>query len=1304
MARKAGGRMEFDALSIEGALLPPEWLSRVATLEAREQAPSDYGVPKGLLLRDEIARYWRIAEALWKEFAAARAAGADPLHAAEHFTEQLCRQVLGFSDLSGGKVREAGGREFRLAFEGLGGAVPIVVAAANASLDDNTTRLGDGSRKRSAWGALQEYLNAADGALWGLSTNGLRLRLGRDNASLTRPAWLEVDLERLFSEERYADFSVLWLMLHASRFGGNERTPEECPLEAWRQEAQSQGSRARDALRHGVEQALLELGQGFIEHPSNESLRAAVAAGELTPTAYFNELLRLIYRMIFLLTVEERGILHASSVSTETAALYRDGYGMRRLRERALRRSAHDRHGDLWTSLMPVFLGLSAPAGEPSLGLAGLGGLFAPQQCADLDRSALANHRLLAAVFNLAWMREGDSLARVNWKDMGVEEFGSIYESLLELVPLVSTDARTFEFAGADDSAGNTRKTTGSYYTPDSLVQQLLDTALEPVVAARLAPVSAGDVTGAEAALLAITVVDPACGSGHFLLAAARRLAGHLARIRAGGTPGAAEYRLALRDVVTHCIHGVDRNPMALELARMALWLEAYTPDRALGFLDHHLQCGDALLGLLNLDALKAGIPDEAFKALTGDDPEIARQLNKLNKQGLKAIDAAAKSGQFDLQLGTAELAEQFTALEKAADDGVSAVESKRARYAELTERVRTDRLTLAADALLAAFLITKRKELGERLLTEQQARERYPTTATVSMALEGLLSAESRVARASRSACEASRVFHWPLAFPQIFSRGGFDVVLGNPPWERIKLQEQEFFASRAPHVASARNAAARTKAIAKLGEAAQGSPERAVHDAFLEAKREAEAASAWCHAEARYPLTGTGDVNTYALFAETMYRATRADGRAGLVVPTGIATDESTKRFFAEVSAGHLISLIDFRTGPGLFSEVGHQRYKFCLLTLGTSAESEFAFSLTAPAQLKDATRRYRLSAADIRLVNPNTLTAPTFRTQYDAELTKKIYRRVPVLIDESKPAAEGNPWGISFLAMFHMSNDSGIFLDAPAKGAVPLYEAKMIHQFDHRWATYERTGSGATVESRDVTDAEKATPGFAVTPRYWVPEEEVESRLRALGWSRAWYMGWRRICRSTDERTLISCVIPRVGVGDSLFLWMFGENIAPREAAGFLGTSSSLVLDYVARQKIGGTNLSYYYMRQLPFLRPTDLRGAAEEFLVPRIAELTCHASTSQWASDLGISGSRISWNPDRRAVVRAEVDAYVACLYGLSRDELRYVLDPADLLGPNHPSETFRVLRTNEERRFGEYRTRRLVLEAWDRLFG
>lgn len=1297
MPRRSEATIEFDALSIEGGLLPPEWLGRVAALDAGAQSPADYGVKKGLHLRDEITRYWRIAEALWAEFASARnQAGHDAGAVTLAFVRQFLVDVFGFEDLVAAGDRLVEGRRFPIAYEAHGGRIPIVVGPATERLDDSTARHGDGTRRRSAWGALQEYLNASDDVLWGVAANGYRLRLGRDNASLTRPAWIEADLERIFTEERFADFSVLWLTLHASRFGRSDASPEDAPLEAWRAQARERGSRARNQLRTGVEAALLELGQGFLAHAANAELRAQLAAGALTPQEYFNELLRLVYRAIFLLTLEEREILHPADATEEARRLYADGYGLRRLRERAVRRAGYDRHTDLWASLRPVFAALGSPAGEPALGLRGLGGLFGRDQCPHLETAEIENRALLTALFRLAWIREGHALARVNWRDMGPEELGSVYESLLELVPLVSAEGRRFVFAGADESAGNVRKLTGSYYTPDELVQELLDSALEPVVAARLA----AQPDQAERVLLSISVIDPACGSGHFLLAAARRLATHLARVRSGGTPGAEEYRHALRDVVTHCIHGVDRNPMALELARMALWLEAYTPDRALGFLDHHLVCGDALLGLLDLGAVKDGIPDDALKPLTGDDREITRTLLKLNRTAKKALAKRRGLEQASLTLGVRTLADAFEELEALGDNAIENVDAKRARYAKIQAEAESSPAALAADLYLGAFLMPKQAMNGESLRTEQEILARFPTTGTLVASLEGAFPATHTLSRVVREACRAARVLNWPIAFPQIFARGGFDIIVGNPPWEVSQFSEEEYFTARAPEIASLAGAR-RKAAIASLER-----EQPAIWRNYLSEKYRFESTSASIRANPRFGLTAVGKLNTYPLFAETVYRLLAPDGRAGLVLPTGIATDDSTKAFFGEVAqSGRLASLYDFENRERFFPAVD-SRMKFCLLTIGRADLAEFAFFTTRVSQLQDRRRRFTLGAEDFRLINPNTLTCPIFRSEWDAELTKKTYRRVPVLVNELGAGGEGNPWGLAFAqGLFNMTSDSELFEERPAVHSLPLYEAKFIGQFDHRRGSYESRGGERGYRVLPETSVEQyQDPTYTITPFYWVNASEVYNRL-GNRWSRRWLLAFKDVTAATNERTVVSTVIPFVGANHKLPLIFFPPEISPGLCAFFLATLNSLTFDFFARQKVGGLSLAFFILKQLPVLPPSRVREQDLAFVVPRVLELTYTAhDMADWARDLGYTGAPFGWDPDRRAVLRAELDAYYAYLYGLTRDELRYILEPTEVMGLDYPSETFRVLKNNEMREFGEYRTQRLVLEAWDRLFG
>jgi hypothetical protein len=575
---------------------------------------------------------------------------------------------------------------------------------------------------------------------------------------------------------------------------------------------------------------------------------------------------------------------------------------------------------------------------------------------------------------------------------------------------------------------------------------------------------------------------------------------------------------------------------------------------------------------------------------------------------------------------------------------------------------------------------------------------------------------------------------FHWELEFAQVFADcGGFDVVLGNPPWEMLNLIEREHFVD-IPAIRDAPTGDARKKQIAAWR---RGTPEQqrriAQYDAAL---YRAEAESRFIHNSGRFSLTAVGRLNTYALFAELSRTLLAPDGRAGIIVPTGIATDDGAKAFFGDLIARRqIISLYDFENREALFPGV-HRSYKFSLLTIGAAqAAPRFVFFATRVAHLRDERRVFSLTPTDLARINPNTRTAPLFRTRRDADLTAAIYARVPVLINETTGES---PWGVTFRqGLFNMTSDSHLFRPVPAPAEaragwgdhLPLYEAKLLHQFTHRWATYD---GGAP---REATAAELADPTWTITPRYLVPAAGVEARL-AGRWERRWLLGWRDITNATNERTAIFSLLPRVGVGHKAPL-IFFERASVCQIACFLAMVNSFVFDFIARQKVGGTNLTFFILKQLPVLPPEAFSAADIAFIVPRVVELVSTAWDVQpfaadvWAeADAGLRAAILAqhaenlratstppspppqaggvqgetpppfiWNDDRRARIRAGLDARIARLYGVSRDDLRYILDPHDVEGPDFPGETFRVLKEKELRQYGEYRTRRLVLEAF-----
>ncbi|WP_334545056.1 Eco57I restriction-modification methylase domain-containing protein [Rhizobium leguminosarum] len=1290
----------LSAITIEGGLIAPAQIALIAATTPDLKAAQDYGCPKGTNLRDEITRYFRIAQAHWQGYARIERPNSVQTSL---FIKAMLEDAFGFGALTGPHRHHLEDHDYRITFEGRGGRVPIVVAAPLADADAFTKslpELGDNDggtiARRSPVVLLQDWLNANDKARWGLCFAGDRLRLMRDNASITRQAYIEADLGAIFRDEMFADFTALWLMIHASRFGSESAADSDCPLERWRVAGQQAGTAARDRLRVNVEDALMALGQGFLD--ANPAFRARLDSNALAMNIWFEQLLRIVYRMIFMAVAEDRDLLHGRNVSSQARALYREAYGFDYLRERAARRAAHDHHHDAWEGMKIVFAAMEN--GERQLALPALGGLFSSDLTRDINELKLPNKALLLAVFRLSFLIDNGQRVRINWRDMATEELGSVYESLLELVPIREDHGRKFAFAGGAETKGNSRKVSGSYYTPDSLVQALLDTTLNPVL-------EKAEAEGGAEVILNLSVIDPACGSGHFLLGAARRMATRVAQLR---DPDAPDYNAAMRDVVRNCIHGVDRNPMAVELAKVALWIETVDPGKPLGFLDANIRCGDSLLGVFDLKVLEKGIPDGAYKPLTGDDKEAAKLAGKVNKQ-----QRETETRDLFATADAADLAAAAKKLHDMAEDNPAQLKAKADAFASLRKGKNWWAKKTACDLYIAAFLRPKHFRKSE--MATSKALDLVPTTLDVRNALAGSQSNPQMTALAIELAGLAY-AFHWPLEFADVMAVGGFDIVIGNPPWERIKLQEQEFFATRDADIATAANASKRTKLIKDLEKAEHGSPRRALFEEFETAKRVAEASSIFARVPSedggRNPLTGRGDVNTYALFAEHFLQLAGKKGFAGIIVPTGIATDSTTAPFFSFLIDNNRLSLLlSFENEEFIFPNIHHST-RFCILSIASSGvkQPEFAFFLRRISDISNLDRRFSLSASEINKINPNTRTAPIFRSERDSLLSAKIHNNVQVVIDD-RDAITGNPWGIDFMRMFDMANDSGSFVTEEAlnskEGAkasltrvtdegtfLPLYEAKMVHQFDHRWATY----SGQ--DSRDSQVSQKSDSSFEINPRYWVPEDNVKNRLITKNWRHKWLIGWRDITSAHVYRTLISSPIPLAGCSDT-FLLFFPTVKNNIEYSGIIANLGSLVLDFTARQKVGGNHLKYNVFKQLPIIPPQDYSPPDLQFVRERVVEL-CYTSDSmiEFAKDLDFSGLPFNWDEGRRAVLRSELDAFYAIKYRLTRDELRYILDPSDVLGEAYPTETFRVLKNKEMKEFGEYRTRRLVLEAYDRL--
>lgn len=1295
-------RNSFTTIHTEGALLPVDLLQRISESDSTMDGltPEGYHLAPGEKLNEAINRSWNRLAGLWESFKAQREqlAASDPgtTLTRERWLLPLF-QELGYGRLGIVKFPEIEGKSYPISHGWE--RIPIHLVGCGLDLDHRTPGAA-GAARVSPHSLVQEYLNASDEAQWGIVSNGLLLRILRDNAALTRQAYLEFDLESMFDGEVYSDFVLLWLVAHQSRLeiAGKEI---ECLLERWSKSAKERGTRALDDLRRGVEEAIVNLGLGFLQHPQNTDLRTRLKKGDLLAQDYYRQLLRLVYRLIFLFAAEDRDLLLLPDAPAEAKSRYQAYYSTTRLRLLAEKQRG-TRHHDRYEILQLVMKLLGTTMGCPELALPALGGfLFDESSSADLNHARIDNKSLLSAVRSLAFIIEGNTRRAVDYRNLGPEELGSVYEALLELHPLVNTDAGTFQLTSA---AGNERKTTGSYYTPSSLIQVLLDSALDPVIQDRMK--AQPDFEQKEKALLDLKVCDPACGSGHFLIAAAHRIAAKVAQVRArGDEPSPVETRRALRDVIRHCIYGVDINPMSVELCKVNLWLESLEPGKPLSFLDAHIQCGDSLVGVgPGLDISE--IPDEAFNPAFGDDKGTSAVLKKRNKLerngqlGFRWKVSVANNPEEMARL----LADRAGQVDEMPEDESSQVQAKSRAYAEFQQAQAYIQNRLEYDLWTAAFFWPMRKGGAKYLLAPTQQE-------LIMFRSNG--NPDAVLVNQVRKMAKDLNFFHWELAFPKVFSKDhpGFDCMLGNPPWEKINLKDEEFFAQTHPEIANARTKAIREKLISELQVSSPSD-----YQEFVEAQAYHDNLSNYFRFSGAYPLTGVSRINLYSLFAETGLKIVSPRGRLGLLIASGIVTDDNNKALFEElVSTNRLITVLDFENRESLFPAI-HRSYKFCLFCAGGKdigqREANFAFFLTRIDQINHPDKNFTLSHTDLKMINPNTRTCPVFRSRKDAEIVKSIYSRVPAWCVQEETSSEevGIP-----KTPFNMSNDSGLFQTTSqlialggivdGKGCIlvekkiylPLYESKFIHQFNHRYATFNGlTDANSTDDNaKELSVEELRNPNKFVDSRYWL-----ESTLQEERFPGRWFLAYRMITNATNERGSIVTIIPERPCGNSITII---TGLSPLTSGLVCANMNTFVFDFVARLKIPGMNFNHWILKQLPIF-PSGMYSQIDiEFITPRLLELVYSAyDLKPFAEDMGYKGEPFQWNEERRALLRSELDAYYAKLYGLSRDELRYILDPQDVYGPDFLGETFRVLKDKEIRLYGEYRTRRLVLDAWDRL--
>ena len=1211
----------------------------------------------------------------------------------------------------------------------------VVVENKRFGLALDTRDKADGIQTGTPHGQILRYLSSADIASngniqWGILTNGVLWRLYYNRTLPRATAYFETDIGTILeSSDDTRLFQILFQRNSFIKQGGANFSFLENSL---------------DESKRYEERVAQDLSSVVFESVFPSLIQALTNASDADlPTAREAALI-FLYRMLFMLYAEDRGLLPVND-------LRYGEYGLRKpVREDIANRMEQGipfstnatNYYDHLENLCRI-----VDQGDTSIGLPPYnGGLFTSATAPLLHQVRLTDEAIAPIIHRLSHIQTKEGPHFVNYRDMSVQQLGSIYERLLEREPVQDNEGKITVRPNS-----YARKDSGSYFTPQGLVDLIVDHTLTPLTDERRATFETRarelqeDDRSAEErmgelreldpaeAILDLKVVDPAMGSGHFLVTAVDFLSDKIAEL-AEHPPATADWMqkeytspllervesirqdivqraqesawtldealltdqtIIRRMVLKRCIYGVDKNPLTVELAKVSLWLHSFTVGAPLSFLDHHLRHGDSLVGLSAI--------------------EVPKELERLLGGSLFANDAITE---------TEAAKTEMQRIEEISDADIAEVNESATLFQDVentTNGLRRMMDTLNGIRWLTAGMKVKQRKEFEGPVSVTLVKD---LTKAYAILQNGPVDVEptendpswtafSELWNEAKDIATREAFFHWEAAFPGVWTgwnnsdrEGGFDAVIGNPPWDRIKFQEVEWFAYRSPDIALAGTAAARKAAIKKLRET-----DPPLAEQFDRAKERSEKMAQLARSSGQYPTLSSGDINLYSLFVERATSLVKPDGMIGLLTPSGIYADKTAADFFKSISTkGRIADLFDFENRKIFFKDI-HASFKFCAMVFGgvnrEFPETQCAFFLHDTETVNDQERCFPLGPEDFARVNPNTGTAPVFRTRRDADITRGIYDRHPVLVDRSK-GEETRAWPVRYNRMFDMTNDSHMFRTAmqlnhdgfyPIEGNrrrkgddlyLPLYQGRMIHQFDHR-ANSVKVNTENTHNpylSEDVTDEQHADANFLPQPQFWAPVQIIQEILPQ---SSAYTVGFRDIARPTDVRTAIFSVVPWAGYGNTLPLLLCADSSMPANAEGLLvGNLNSFCVDFITRQKVQGTHLNWYIVEQLPVIGPDDYDrefgdSTARDLVRDHVLRLTYTAhDMAPFAKDMGYEGPPFIWNDEERHHLRARLDALYFHLYGVSREDAEYILS------------TFPIVQKDDEAKFTTYRTRDLIL--------
>lgn len=1134
-------------------------------------------------------------------------------------------------------------------------APPLVLVA-----DDDLDR-PKAKAVRGPHDELQAFLNASPDHRWGIVANSRRLRVVRDFHHRRTRGYVEFDLDAIFTAQSHADFLCLYRVCHATRFrrpdGGIEL------LERLHERSRDAGVAIGRRLQPQVKSAL-EIFANAVATPE----LIADLSDPVRARAFHRELLVLLYRLFFCLFAEQRGLLPPKGI-------YAESYSVTRLRDlgEAGTSAAEPRRADLWEGLKVTFRALSGEEAHLIGAFPFNGPLFDEGRTPTLAASRCENRHLLRAIRAMTSIELEGVRQHVNYAELGVEEIGSVYESLLDYQPTVINGR--IELLDTSEE----RSDFGAYYTPRELVDLVLAKSLDPLIVERLE--SAGeDPADRERALLDIKVMDPACGSAAFLIGAIDRLAVALAEARRGGAPDDHDVRRARRDVLAHCIYAVDKDETAVELAKVALWIHCAVEDRPLTFLDHRIQHGDSLVGWPLLGPMPRSIPDDAFRPTSKDSKQSKAIRRRWRERNAKA---------HQLQLGedlppAPDPHIEPPPIDEGAEESPDDVRARAQAYAEYRASPEVCRLERAADLWAAAFLW--RADAGDA-----------PTSLEYWQAFDDKEIDQHE--ETERLAAELP-FFHWSLRFPEIRERGGFDCVVGNPPWEQYKVNEREWFSPRAPDIA-VMSGAARSQAITALTEE---NPRLAA--AWERYQASIDRLAEFARHSGRYTPSGS-EANTYLLFAELIADSLGEEATAGVLLKSQLALDQSAQPVFQRlVGDGRVAEVRDIVNGgptgaTPIFPNVAAvERFSVIAFTGAKSARDGFD-AVLMNWNVEEATGRMarRFTPTVLKTLNPVTRSLTSFRRNEGLEVALEIHGRL-----ETLDFQEGgiNPWGIEYVSLFHSSGAAkkGLFHkreDLEAEGwelgwdkilrrggelALPLYEGQLADRYDHRAKTYENYAGTSKYGRKPglprTTATQKADPSFEIEPRYWMFKSVVEARLEKRVGDRI-MLGFRDIGAPwRNQRSAKGALLPRWPATHALPVLVIDREMALEFSAVF----NAAVFDFLVRGHMPGAHVALTWM--------LSQIAAPTPGLDPRTAQNARKLSLTSYSicDEFGVEPH--PWDSDERHRLDIETDALVAIEYGVDRQAYEVILD------------SFGLMRRMQEAEHGTYKLKEDCLSAFDRL--